>query len=182
MCVHLWSDQCYIENTNQVKWVQMGSLEWFCQSQGSAGDHSDLFMGTVVPLRVLLGTGIFQAHSCTLPKSCVCQAVQCNQVPGIQDWDDIVPRKIEAMCYLQGVGLIIMNPLQLEKSSPHIILRSLRGSIIGGSVCSLSGLVISGKSLIMYFGIFICDMEIWSLDSFPSGNSDIGEVTTVHST
>jgi hypothetical protein len=24
----------------------------------------------------------------------------------------------------------------------------------------LSGLVISGKSLIMYFGIFICDMEI----------------------
>lgn len=69
----------------------------------------------------------------------------------------------------------------MEKFFLYIILRFLRGFIIGGLVCLLFGFVILGKLFIMYFGIFICDMEIWSLDSFLLGNSDIGEVIIVYS-
>lgn len=154
----------------------MGSLEGLCQSQGSAGDHSDSFMGTFVLWCVLLGIRIFQAHSCTLPKSCACQAVQCGRVPGIQDRDDIIARRGQALHI--GCRPYYKESLTTRRvfSIHHFIklkvwgdwwvlnipsrrglrpLRSISGSNIGGSVCSLSGLAISGKSLSMHFGFFL---------------------------
>ena len=129
--VNLRTDQRYTENTSKVKWVQMGRLEMFSQSPGSPGSCPDLFC-----CMCSWGLEPFRPHSCRLPVSCVYHAVQCSQVPGIQDADVLLSLETEASSSPQVVGPLMQSPLPSEEPSPYIISSDWSCGKMMGAQCS----------------------------------------------
>lgn len=78
----------------------------------------------------------FRPHSCRLPASCVYQAVQYSQVPGIQDADVLLSLETEASSSPQVVGPLIQSPLPSEEPSPYIISSDWRCGKLMGAQCS----------------------------------------------
>lgn len=136
MYVNLRTDQRYTENTNKVKWVQMGSLEMFFQSPGSPGSCPDLFMGNFVLLHVLLGIRALQASQLQIAcELCVpsCAVQPSTRHPGCRC---LAITETEGSSSPQVVGPLMQSPLPSEEPSPYIISSDWRCGKLMGAQCS----------------------------------------------